>query len=165
MLCQLGKRDSSSSITKLLHLVFILCWLRLHNAVKALPAGALPLNTNTGSLRHDSNVSAAHLACECSCTQTFAQDWDLLQYTLQSRLRPERVSAVCRIGTTFQGKYSDSIKAAYPYPSSNFLDDLTWGAAWMYRKTGEQQFLNVRSRDALETILLHINGSTLSTPS
>lgn len=49
-----------------------------------------------------------------------------------------------RIGTTFQGKYSDSIKAAYPYPSSNFLDDLTWGAAWMYRKTGEQQFLNVR---------------------
>ncbi|CAL5226752.1 g9605 [Coccomyxa viridis] len=46
------------------------------------------------------------------------------------------------IGTTFQGKYSDSIKAAYPYPSSNFLDDLTWGAAWMYRKTGEQQFLD-----------------------
>lgn len=49
----------------------------------------------------------------------------------------------CRVGTTFQGKYSDSIKAAYVYPSSNFLDDLTWGAAWLYRKTGEQQFLLV----------------------
>lgn len=47
----------------------------------------------------------------------------------------------CRVGTTFQGKYSDSIKAAYVYPSSNFLDDLTWAAAWLYRKTGEQQFL------------------------
>ena len=49
----------------------------------------------------------------------------------------------CRVGTTFQGKYSDSIKAAYVYPSSNFLDDLSWGAAWLYRKTGEQQFLSV----------------------
>ena len=29
----------------------------------------------------------------------------------------------CRVGTTFQGKYSDSIKGAYVYPSSNFLDD------------------------------------------
>lgn len=47
------------------------------------------------------------------------------------------------MGTTFQGKYSDSIKAAYVYPSSNFLDDLTWAAAWLYRKTGEQQFLTV----------------------
>ena len=69
---------------------------------------------------------------------------------LPSRLGTERVFVVHRIGTTFQGKYSDSIKAAYPYPSSNFLDDLTWGAAWMYRKTGEQQFLDVRSSDALE---------------
>ncbi|CAL8464164.1 g3699 [Coccomyxa elongata] len=48
------------------------------------------------------------------------------------------------VGTTFQGKYSDSIKAAYVYPSSNFLDDLTWAAAWLYRKTGEQQFLQAR---------------------
>ncbi len=55
------------------------------------------------------------------------------------------VSVMRRVGTTFQGKYSDSIKAAYVYPSSNFLDDLTWAAAWMYRKTGEQQFLNVSS--------------------
>lgn len=47
------------------------------------------------------------------------------------------------MGTTFQGKYSDSIKGAYVYPSSNFLDDLTWAAAWLYRKTGEQQFLQV----------------------
>lgn len=49
----------------------------------------------------------------------------------------------CRVGTTFQGKYSDSIKQAYVYPSSNFLDDLTWGACWLYRKTGEKQYLQV----------------------
>ena len=29
------------------------------------------------------------------------------------------------------------------YPSSNFLDDIAWGAAWMYQRTGEQQFLTV----------------------
>jgi hypothetical protein len=50
------------------------------------------------------------------------------------------------VGTTFQGKYSDSIKAAYVYPSSNFLDDLTWAACWLYRKTGEQQFVQARTR-------------------
>lgn len=55
-----------------------------------------------------------------------------------------RFYGLCRVGTTFQGKYSDSIKAAYVYPSSNFLDDLTWAACWLYRKTGEQQFLQVR---------------------
>ena len=29
------------------------------------------------------------------------------------------------------------------YPSSNFLDDLAFGAAWLYRKTGEEHFLDV----------------------
>ena len=30
------------------------------------------------------------------------------------------------------------------YPSSNYEDDLAWGASWLYRKTGEQHFLDVR---------------------
>jgi hypothetical protein len=59
-------------------------------------------------------------------------------------MHSKRDVLLCSIGTTFQGKYSDSIKAAYPYPSSNFFDDLAWSACWMYRKTGEQQFLTVR---------------------
>lgn len=85
------------------------------------------------------NLQASTHVCKC-----LQRNWGQLQHTLQNKSRPKHVYAACRIGTTFQGKYSDSIKAAYPYPSSNFLDDLTWGAAWMYRKTGEQQFLDVR---------------------
>lgn len=50
---------------------------------------------------------------------------------------------MCRLGTAFEGKYSNSISQAYVYPSSNFLDDLAFGAAWMYRKTGEAHFLDV----------------------
>ncbi len=51
-----------------------------------------------------------------------------------------------RIGSQFLGKYSDSVPAAFVYPSSNFEDDLAWGATWLFRKTGEQHFLAVRAR-------------------
>ncbi|KAL3143651.1 hypothetical protein ABBQ38_002447 [Trebouxia sp. C0009 RCD-2024] len=43
--------------------------------------------------------------------------------------------------TAYEGKYSDAINQAYVYPSSNYLDDIAWGAAWLYQRTGEQQFL------------------------
>ena len=32
------------------------------------------------------------------------------------------------------------------YPSCNYEDDLAWGASWLYRKTGEKQFLDVRAQ-------------------
>ena len=51
-----------------------------------------------------------------------------------------------RIGSQFLGKYSDSVQAAFVYPSSNYEDDLAWGASWLYRKTGEQHFLDVRAQ-------------------
>ena len=36
-----------------------------------------------------------------------------------------------------QGRYSDSVgDAAFQYPSSGWLDDLAWGAAWLYAATG-----------------------------
>jgi len=54
--------------------------------------------------------------------------------------------ALRRIGSQFLGKYSDSVPAAFVYPSSNFEDDLAWGASWLFRKTGEQHFLAVRAR-------------------
>ena len=45
---------------------------------------------------------------------------------------------------TYQGKYSDSVAAANPaYTSWNgYGDDLTAGAAWLYKATGEQSYLN-----------------------
>ena len=51
---------------------------------------------------------------------------------------------MCRFGTTFEGKYSDSIAAAFAYPSSSYLDDLAWGSVWLYKATSEDQFLEVR---------------------
>ena len=64
--------------------------------------------------------------------------------------RPERAD-ICaparpRIGSQFLGKYSDSVQAAFVYPSSNYEDDLAWGASWLFRKTGEQHFLDVRAQ-------------------
>ena len=54
-----------------------------------------------------------------------------------------RVSVLYRFGTSYEGKYSNSIAAAFPYPSSSYLDDLAWGSVWMYKATKEQQFLDV----------------------
>ena len=89
----------------------------------------------------------AHLRVHSACTATCAAApcAGHLQRQLSVQRHDGAVFARCRIGTTFQGKYSDSIKAAYVYPSSNFLDDLTWAACWLFRKTGEQHFLDVRT--------------------
>ena len=45
---------------------------------------------------------------------------------------------------TYQGKYSDSVSAANPmYRSWNgYGDDLTAGAAWLYKATGEKSYLD-----------------------
>lgn len=43
------------------------------------------------------------------------------------------------------------------YPSSNFLDDLAFGAAWMYRKTGEEHFLDVSFHP-----VAHLNDASLA---
>ncbi len=58
----------------------------------------------------------------------------------------------CRFATAYEGKYSDSISEAYVYPSSNYLDDIAWAAAWMYQRTGEQQFLTVSQHISLHTM-------------
>lgn len=42
---------------------------------------------------------------------------------------------------SYTGKYSDGIQKAYVYPSSGYIDELAFAAAWLYRVTGEQQFL------------------------
>nr|AMH40394.1 glycoside hydrolase family 9 [Timema cristinae] len=45
---------------------------------------------------------------------------------------------------TYRGKFSDSIvNVRCCYNSSNYNDELVWGAAWLYRATEDNQYLNV----------------------
>nr|AMH40388.1 glycoside hydrolase family 9 [Sipyloidea sipylus] len=45
---------------------------------------------------------------------------------------------------TYQGKYSDSITDAKNfYASSGYIDELVWGAAWLYRATQKQTYLDI----------------------
>nr|AMH40370.1 glycoside hydrolase family 9 [Medauroidea extradentata] len=45
---------------------------------------------------------------------------------------------------TYQGKYSDSITDAKNfYASSGYVDELVWGAAWLYRATQKQTYLDI----------------------
>ena len=43
----------------------------------------------------------------------------------------------------YRGRYSDSIPEAQTFYNSwsGYTDELAWGAAWLYRATGEQQYL------------------------
>ena len=50
-----------------------------------------------------------------------------------------------RMGTTNEGKYSDSIADAFPYPSTSYLDDLAWGSVWLYKATMDEMYLTVMS--------------------
>ncbi len=45
---------------------------------------------------------------------------------------------------TYRGKYSDSVPAANPFYTSfsGYMDELAESAAWMYKATGEQQYLD-----------------------
>ncbi|NEQ51819.1 MAG: glycosyl hydrolase family 9 [Leptolyngbya sp. SIO3F4] len=44
----------------------------------------------------------------------------------------------------YRGRYSDSIPQARDYYNSwsGYLDELAWGAAWLYQATGERQYLD-----------------------
>ena len=44
---------------------------------------------------------------------------------------------------TYRGRYSESITQAQDYYNSwsGYTDELSWGAAWLYKATGEQQYL------------------------
>ena len=44
----------------------------------------------------------------------------------------------------YRGRYSDSITQAQEYYNSwsGYTDELAWGAAWLYKATGEQQYLD-----------------------
>ncbi len=55
----------------------------------------------------------------------------------------EHARALFTFADTYRGKYSDSIPdAAKFYRSwSGFQDELTWGAIWLYRATGEAAYL------------------------
>ena len=71
--------------------------------------------------------------------------WLLPRLSLCSATATALCCCTCRFATTYEGKYSDSIQQAYVYPSTNYLDDLAWGATWLYQLTNESQFLTVGS--------------------
>lgn len=49
---------------------------------------------------------------------------------------------------TYRGRYSESIPQAQKFYSSvSYADELAWGAAWLYKATGEQQYLDQAQRE------------------
>ena len=61
------------------------------------------------------------------------------------------------------GRYSDSIADVNPqYTShSGYEDELIWGASWLYRATGEQQYLN-KARQYADRFGIYPGNTTLS---
>jgi endoglucanase len=64
---------------------------------------------------------------------------------------------------THKGKYSDSVPQASPFYTSwsGYGDELIWGATWLYKATGEQQYLN-KAKQYAQQYGIHPGNSTLS---
>jgi endoglucanase len=64
---------------------------------------------------------------------------------------------------TYKGKYSDSVPQASPFYTSwsGYGDELIWGATWLYKATGEQQYLN-KAKQYAQQYGIHPGNSTLS---
>ena len=53
------------------------------------------------------------------------------------------MAALCSAGSRHLGFYTTSVPdAIFGYPSSGYLDDLAWGAAWLYKATGNATYLS-----------------------
>ena len=63
-----------------------------------------------------------------------------------SALLLQHAKELYEFGDTYRGLYTDENAGGIPadgtYTSSNFQDELTWGALWLYKATGEQQYLD-----------------------
>ncbi len=44
-------------------------------------------------------------------------------------------------GDQYRGFYTGSVPAGCCYPSGNYVDELVWGALWLYKATGDAQWL------------------------
>ena len=55
----------------------------------------------------------------------------------------QHARSLYQFADTYQGKYSDCVKAAADYYESfsGYEDELTWGALWLYRATGDETYL------------------------
>lgn len=68
----------------------------------------------------------------------------LVPYAIPAYVKKLRdnAEALYKFATTYQGKYHKAIKEAKKYyESTDFKDEITWAAAWLYRATGDPKHL------------------------
>ena len=65
----------------------------------------------------------------------------------------EHAVSLYRFADTYQGKYSDCIPGENDFYQSfsGYLDELTWGAVWLYRATSDESYL-AKARDYYEQL-------------
>lgn len=68
-----------------------------------------------------------------------------------------------KFAETYKGKYSDSVKEVNPFYTSwsGYGDELIWGATWLYKATGEQQYLD-KAKQYAQQYGINPGYSTLS---
>lgn len=71
------------------------------------------------------------------------------------------LKSVCRAGKASPGIYSLSLTdALLAYPSSGYLDDMAWGAVWLYKATNNDSYLS----DAQELFTAAQANTSMSPP-
>jgi len=63
-------------------------------------------------------------------------------------------------GDQYRGFYTEAIPAGCCYPSGNYYDELVWGALWLYKATGEIEYLQ-KAEAEYDNMLNNPNGQNV----
>ena len=101
-------------------------------------------NTYTRNVyKLDPNKPGTDLACSmaaamASLSMTFAEEDPAYSSTLL-----QHAKELFTFGDTYRGRYSDQVPDGNFYKSNRtFIDDIVWGALWLYKATGETSYLD-----------------------
>ena len=93
-----------------------------------------------------SNNPGTEVACETAAALASASIVFKDSDPEYSALLLQHAKELYEFGDTYRGLYTDENAGGIPadgtYTSSSFKDELTWGALWLYKATGEQQYLD-----------------------
>lgn len=91
-------------------------------------------------------VDAAHPGCDVAMETAAAFASGAMVFNATDKAYSdtllEKAKLLWKFAVGHLGKYSDSISAAKAYyPAYNFTDEMCWGSMWLYKATGDQQYL------------------------
>ncbi|KAK9663807.1 hypothetical protein RND81_14G000100 [Saponaria officinalis] len=109
------------------------------------------MTTSRTACRIDSTQPGSDLAGETAASLAAASLAFKSYNSSYSTLLLTHAKELFTFADDFRGYYDDSIPSAETfYPSSGYLDELLWAAAWLYRATNDNYYLEYATNNAVD---------------